>query len=271
MNKINKDETIALQWLKEQGLGKVERFCPDPPDFVIGEDEIAVEVTRLSDKSEGKSISLLGTIEETLKEFSRDPSEPRYFLNFEYPCEEKGIPKGRVVQKELRELLQYLSDSDSSEGELSPPTMSSTLPQEGLGPRWALDCGITLDILGAGESKGPFKFLLGECTLTEKGVIEGVDYLKHIPRCIEEKIDKYNDRGGDLWQRWGDWWLLLVDHVWCVPSMMSRATVAEVWGKVKESMGPFSKVIVISCYEGQAGGLGCITFEKESYHIESTR
>ena len=134
-----------------------------------------------------------------------------------------------------------------------------------------MDCGITLDILGAGESKGPFKFLLGECTLTEKGVIEGVDYLKHIPRCIEEKIDKYNDRGGDLWQRWGDWWLLLVDHVWCVPSMVSRATVAEVWGKVKESMGPFSKVIVISCYEGQAGGLGCITFEKESYHIESTR
>lgn len=271
MNKINRDETIALQWLKKQGLGKVKRFWPDPPDFVIGEDEIAVEVMRLSEGLETAQESLRRTIEEVLKDFGRKPSEPRCFVNCEYPFLEKDIPERRVVKKQLRELLQYLVDLDSSKEKPSPPSMASLTPPDGFGPRWTLDCGIILEILGTGERRGLSKWVLNDIS-TGMGSRVVAGYLKHIPLCMDkkkpDKPDKHRDREANWWRRWGDWWLLLVDHACGVPGVLAESEVAAVWGKVKESMGPFSKVIVISCYEGQGGGLGCITFEKESCHIK---
>ena len=253
MNKMNEDETIALEWLKKQGLGKVKRFCPDPPDFVIGEDEIAVEVTRLSEGLETDQKSLRRTIEEVLKEFRQKPSEPRWMVNCEYPFLEKDIPKKCVVKKQLRERLQYLVDLDSSKEN----------------PTWCtLACGIDLEFYRLKE--GSSKFVLNDIS-TGEGSLVVVDYLKNILRCMEkkkpDKPDKHRDREANWWRRWGDWWLLLVDHACGVPSVLTKSEVAAVWGKVKESMGPLSKVIVISRHEGQAGGLGWITFEKESYRI----
>lgn len=204
MSKKNEDEAVAKQWLERQGLGKL-KDGKEPPDFVVGNNKIAIEVTRLSDQLEGTEIPLSQNIEKTLKEFPREPSEPRYPLIIFYPCDEEIIPKTHVVKKQLREFLQYISDLNSSKEAPFPPTMATPIdsnkPDHLLTEKdiralryifsterdhWALDCGIIITLLGEGEKKGDLKFsyLLN---LVSKGHRVGAPYFKHIPRCIEKR------------------------------------------------------------------------------------
>ncbi len=68
------------------------------------------------------------------------------------------------------------------------------------------------------------------------------ELMRNIPACIEEKSRKIANRADD----YGDWWLLLVDHISPVPKFgLSESELAILKKEVSVSK-PWSRIIIIS-------------------------
>ena len=263
----NEDELIALRWLKKQGWGEVRRICSDPPDFVVGKDEIAVEVTRLSRGPETDQKGLTRAINQTLAEF--DQKYPAYtgskwILMCEYPLFKKKPPKTRILKKQLRSILQYAIDQDSTEEDIPLPETVRPIP-DNLGiPEWILECGMSIMFVPRKPNEDAPIFFLNSVEAMEGQRLNAC--IDRILRCMEDKNpnNRHPNREDGWWRQYGEYRLLLVDHLFT--GMLSEDEMTEVRSRIEErmkSMGSISMVIVLFRYRDQAeniGEIGCTIF-----------
>lgn len=226
--RVDKDELLAQNWLREQGHGDIRRPCSDPPDFVVG-GTLAVEVTRLSQRtnvgndkrSKGEEEArepLRNQIEKTIEQIGPPGNEGRSWLidceyDFSIP-----LPNRKIVSAQISDALKPLLkpydknviaemhsryfDVNKHAGEIY--WMSS--------PHLCLECGICLEL--SEFSHDPAKFFVQNVSDGE-----GIGVAEELRKGIQDRIRIKSEtiRKQNRIKAYGNWWLILVDHVCLMP------------------------------------------------------
>ena len=250
-NRENRDELIGRQWL-EHHCTTVRRVCDDPPDYVA--DQFAVEVRRLnlgfrvkgSTRGEEESrIPLRKSIKHALARIGKPANGRSWVIDCEYDFS-TGLPEPKVLHREISQALEPLTKAYDDEVLMR---LRSEHPLDGRHRdesdllshlHLCLKCGICLDLEEVAAARDA-SFVLGDISDGE-GTLLFAELEKRIKDAINEKAEKIAHRVNCF----GEWWLILVDHVGFVPN--SGLTTNELSG-LRASIHveyPWSRVIIVS-------------------------
>lgn len=219
--RMKPEEAVAEKFLKKNYHDVI--YEPDgniSPDFLI-ENSIAVEVRRLNEQYYDKDGNTNG-LEETAiplknrikKVFSNYNAETNNFwVALRY---ERVDGKLDVSEKMIREAI----DAFQKQNEMIPF-------------KYKLSSNVSLKFV-ARSSKLSHKYKIGiESDQDGGGWVVGL-YTEMIKHCIEEKEKKIN-------QKYNRWWLLLVDHIYC----MDEDDKVDIVGNITKP-SCFERIIVIN-------------------------
>jgi len=196
---MDKSEELAERYLTSLGLGRVvyEPHGNVPPDFAVG-DCIAVEVRRLNQNYEAadgntngleeKGIPLRQKMQKHLREFAASCNGECWYVGYDFK-------RPLVPWKTLRPLL------DRALGEFyeSPKRQPSKVK---LAPHFSID------FFPASIDRG-FFFVLAANMDYDSGGWTTAELERNLRICIAEKERKVSK----LRSGYGEWWLVLVDHI----------------------------------------------------------
>ena len=203
-NAENQDERFARNWLISL-VGHpqfVTRPSDDPPDYVMEED-IAVEVTRLSEGDEQSLYSLEGVLSDTLSGIGHPGNGISLCVFWVYePL--RFLPKKRDMRQQIRRAL-------------IPYTKAYTMPA-GL-EDLRLPCGLSLRLAHIQPTEGPATFRYGGFSGMTGTHVRG-KFLKGFKCAVNQKSRAVKDRRS----QYETWWLVLVDRVFTSESFTLNAT-----------------------------------------------
>ena len=197
-SQMNDEERKAKEFLEAQRIGAVV-FEPDgniPPDFVVG-GRIAVEVRRLNQHFQGPGgeegleqieIPLLSAVREVFQAVGPPVSGRSWFVMYDFS---RPLSPFREVKAELERFLKkFLATGEVDPGEVQ------------------LNCGLGLRFYPASELH-EMAFVLGGYSDHDSGGWLLSELAKNIRIAVEEKTKKI----ARVRAKYGEWWLLLIDHI----------------------------------------------------------
>lgn len=247
----NDDERWARKWLESQGYSNIERIKDDPPDYVV-DDKYAIEVRRLNLKirqgegEETSRISLRRTIEKALIEIGSFTNDQSWVVDCEYDFS-RPLPKEKIIKKQIREVLLLLTQSRDDEfisefGSKYLDYHKHAHELDSLGAlHLCLTCGICLELQAI--SAQPARFVLQNVSDGE-GVLVLPELEKNIEAAIREKSERIRGRENNF----SAWWLILIDHIGCVPNSGITQTELEELQEEIRAQSPWSRVIIVSLW-----------------------
>lgn len=228
---MNKEERKVRNYLISSGHSN-PIYEPDgniPPDFALNS-SIAVEVRRLNqnllekDKIRGleqDQIRLNKAVEVVLKEFDTDESSKSYWISLEY---KRPIGNLKRISKLTRQAIQsFLDDNPVTPHQISlTKTVSIRIIQAGRFDTERFRVGLESD-----EDAGGWVIPL---------------YVENIRYCIQEKEAKVRP----YFDRYPEWWLILVDALF---GAEARDSAAVIQGVGKSQV--FNRIIVLEYESGK--------------------
>lgn len=230
---MNRDENVAVTYLKHLDLGDVE-YEPDgnvPPDFLIS-DEIAVEVRRLNENYfddedssglEELTIPLLKSATQAFRSFDNQYDGESYFVGVEYdrPYE----PSSKETENNIKTVLDNFLRGDDE----APVVLSA-------------NDSLKIVIYPRSPKQGEVFRLAVSIDWDSGGWVVPV-YAENINYCVFEKSTKIKDRVGE----YEEWWLLLIDYI---GGGLMTHEYKKLRPKIK-SLGHFDQVRVIDNRSGE--------------------
>ena len=199
-NPENPDEVLAKGWLDSLASDSesVRRSKCEPPDYVLN-DDVAVEVRRISEGDETSLHSLGLVVEDVLKDLGPPGNGQSLSVFWEYEPSRR-FPRKKRMKKQIRDALMPYTERGAMPEKLRYLSLAGIADAP-------VSCGSLLLVHLRSTNEAPsFKFC-GFSGMTGAHVREKlVEGLKH---AVREKTQGVQERGNHP----GPWWLVLVDRV----------------------------------------------------------
>jgi hypothetical protein len=226
---MNSDEEIVNKYL-QSNVGGVIVHEPDgknPPDFSI-DSSIAIEVRRLNahyflgqnTKSiEEMDIPVRKKFNRIIRNFPADYHGKTYFVGFCLNHPIKNIDKETI--KGIKKILENYLSSNEVDTHIA----------------YKVNSKITLYISPADPKPGK-SFLPGGMSNHSEGGFVIPIYTENINHCIDEKNKKIENHK----QKYNEWWLILVDHLY---NDLESFDIEQIKNNIG-NLGKFRKLIIIA-------------------------
>jgi len=232
---MKQEEKIVKQYLLSQGYDESQiDYEPDgniPPDFVV-DGRLAIEVRRLNQQYVAKDglkgleedrIPINRRIEKTLADQGLSDDDHYWFVSWWIRRPKETDIKVKIVEKELRNLLLVVGGANTDDiGTITKEIRDNHPELYSTNPYWSPDPKsdhIVLNLpsgLGVRLSKNTTGMLpdrqkfepFARMDMDAGGAVIG-NLVSSINYCIAEKTIKVEK----LLENYGEWWLMLVDHI----------------------------------------------------------